>query len=141
MSVSYTYAGFGIRFAAALIDTFLFSVVFIPIALIFGPDDYYAIDQVGLTSFDLLMQLLFAVVYITFWVKLSATPGKILLKLKILDAKTGQQIRLSQAITRYLGYFVSAIVFCLGYIWIGFDARKQGWHDKMAKTVVVRVHD
>ncbi|MEO8407836.1 MAG: RDD family protein, partial [Oxalobacteraceae bacterium] len=36
------------------------------------------------------------------------------------------------------GYFVSALPFCLGLIWVGLDKRKQGWHDKLAGTVVVR---
>ena len=43
-----------------------------------------------------------------------------------------------QLIGRYLGYYVSMIPLCLGLIWVAFDARKQGWHDKLAGTVVVR---
>jgi uncharacterized RDD family membrane protein YckC len=39
---------------------------------------------------------------------------------------------------RYLGYFVSTIPFGLGLFWIGWDKRKQGWHDKLAGTVVIR---
>jgi uncharacterized RDD family membrane protein YckC len=39
---------------------------------------------------------------------------------------------------RYLGYFVSAIPLFLGLIWVGIDGRKQGWHDKLAGTVVIR---
>ncbi|MBD0189374.1 RDD family protein, partial [Acinetobacter baumannii] len=35
-------------------------------------------------------------------------------------------------------YIPSILVFCIGLIWVAFDAKKQGWHDKMAKTVVVR---
>jgi len=39
---------------------------------------------------------------------------------------------------RYIGYFVSVIPFGLGFIWIAFDSKKQGFHDKLAGTVVVR---
>jgi uncharacterized RDD family membrane protein YckC len=39
---------------------------------------------------------------------------------------------------RYFAYFVSTIPFCLGFLWVAFDKRKQGWHDKLAHTVVVR---
>ncbi len=39
---------------------------------------------------------------------------------------------------RYLGYFASTIPLCLGFLWIAFDKRKQGWHDKLAGTVVIR---
>ena len=45
---------------------------------------------------------------------------------------------LTQLVIRYLGYFVSTIPLGLGLLWVGFDRRKQGWHDKMANTVVVR---
>ncbi len=43
-----------------------------------------------------------------------------------------------QSIIRYIGYIPSILVFCIGLFWVAFDPKKQGWHDKMAKTVVVR---
>lgn len=43
-----------------------------------------------------------------------------------------------QAIIRYLGYFVAILPLFLGIIRVAFDPRKQGWHDKLAGTVVVR---
>jgi uncharacterized RDD family membrane protein YckC len=45
---------------------------------------------------------------------------------------------LGQSLVRYFGYFASCIPLFAGFIWIAFDRRKQGWHDKMANTVVVR---
>ena len=56
----------------------------------------------------------------------------------MLDEKTGQPLTLNQSVIRYLGYFASTIVLGLGFIWIAFDGKKQGWHDKMAGSVVVR---
>jgi len=53
----------------------------------------------------------------------------------------GQPIATGRAIVRYFGYilcFLSAILFCLGFLWIGWDSRKQGWHDKLANTYVVK---
>jgi uncharacterized RDD family membrane protein YckC len=38
---------------------------------------------------------------------------------------------------RYLGYFVSALPLGLGFFWVAWDKRKQGFHDKLAKTVVI----
>jgi len=29
----------------------------------------------------------------------------------------------------------------LGLVWVAFDRRKQGWHDKLAGTVVIRDYD
>jgi uncharacterized RDD family membrane protein YckC len=57
---------------------------------------------------------------------------------RIVDAKTGGKPSFKQEAIRYLGYFVSTFPLCLGLIWVGIDKRKQGWHDKLAGTVVVR---
>lgn len=54
----------------------------------------------------------------------------------ILDARTGGQPSNLQLLVRYAGYFVSMFALGLGFIWIGVDRRKQGWHDKIAGTVV-----
>lgn len=78
-----------------------------------------------------------ALVIILFWFFRSATPGKMLLKMRIVDADTGGKPSLLSFFIRYIGYFVSLIPFCLGFFWIGIDKRKQGWHDKMGNTVVI----
>ena len=78
------------------------------------------------------------VAVIWFWTAKQATPGKMLLSLRVVDAKTGNSLSVGQSLVRYAGYFVSAIPFCLGLIWVGIDSKKQGWHDKIAGTVVVR---
>ena len=57
---------------------------------------------------------------------------------RVVDAKTGGRLTVGQSIGRYLGYFVSTIPFGLGLLWVAFDPKKQGWHDKLAGTVVVR---
>jgi uncharacterized RDD family membrane protein YckC len=80
-----------------------------------------------------------AIVVILFWVYKSATPGKMILGLKIVDARTGGIPSTGQLIGRYLGYYVSTIPLLLGLIWVGIDVRKQGWHDKLAGTVVIRI--
>lgn len=53
-------------------------------------------------------------------------------------ARVGASLIDSVLIGRYLAYYVSLIPFGLGFIWVAFDGRKQGWHDKLAGTVVVR---
>ncbi|TCM61448.1 putative RDD family membrane protein YckC [Acinetobacter calcoaceticus] len=135
----YQYVGFWVRVLATLIDLFLSTVIILPFALMFGPADYYSADAMRMGPFDFIVQILSAAVYIVCWLKFAGTPGKLLLNLKILDEASGNPIRVSQAVIRYLGYFVSGMAFFLGFIWIGFDPKKQGWHDKMAKTVVVKL--
>lgn len=60
------------------------------------------------------------------------------IKAQIVDVKTGNKPSVKQSVIRYLGYFVSTIPFGLGLMWVGWDKRKQGWHDKLANTVVVK---
>lgn len=79
-----------------------------------------------------------ALVVLLFWIARQATPGKMAIRARIVDARTGEKPGLGQLLIRYLGYYVSIVPFCLGLLWVGFDARKQGWHDKLAGTVVVR---
>lgn len=140
MPVEYQYAGLWPRFLANIIDSFLYIVVMLPFGVLFNLPIYSDMSA-GYSRVDALLQLLLAVVYILCWMRYAATPGKMLLGLKVLDEKTGQKIGFSQALTRYLGYFVSALALGLGYLWIVFDPKKQGWHDKLAKTVVVREVD
>ena len=75
---------------------------------------------------------------IALWIKLGTTPGKMAIGAVIVDARTGAPASGGQCVVRYIGYFVSTLPLLLGFIWVGFDSRKQGWHDKMAGTVVVR---
>jgi uncharacterized RDD family membrane protein YckC len=55
----------------------------------------------------------------------------------VIDAVSGDAIGTRQALLRYLGYFLSILPLGLGFLWIAWDARKQGWHDKLAGTVVI----
>jgi uncharacterized RDD family membrane protein YckC len=59
-------------------------------------------------------------------------------KARIVDAESGGPLTTGQSIGRYLGYYVSLLGLGLGFVWVAFDARKQGWHDKLAGTVVIR---
>ena len=61
-----------------------------------------------------------------------------LLAAKIIDVRTGGCPSTTQFIVRYVMYFVSLLPLGLGFIWVAFDKRKQGWHDKLANTIVIR---
>lgn len=79
------------------------------------------------------------VAVILFWRNKQATLGKMAMRAKIVDADTGGVPSTRQDIIRHLGYLVSLLPLGLGYLWIALDSRKQGFHDKLAGTVVVRV--
>ena len=133
------YAGFWIRTGAVIIDTILVLIIILPVlTAIYGKD--YWVSELFIQGFwDVMFNyILPAIAVIIFWIYKSATPGKMATKLTIVDAKTGGKPSTGQFIGRYLGYYVSMIPFFLGFIWVGIDKRKQGWHDKLAGTVVIR---
>lgn len=79
-------------------------------------------------------------VYATLWWHyFAATPGKMICRLKIVDAKTGGPMGDWQSILRVMCYFVSAIPLGLGFFWIAIDKKRRGWHDLLAGTMVIRV--
>jgi uncharacterized RDD family membrane protein YckC len=133
------YAGFWVRVVASLIDTILLVLLTSPILyLIYGPDYFTDNDRLIAGGWDFLVTwVLPAVAVIVFWVYRSATPGKIIQGIRIVDAATGDKPSIGQLIGRYFAYYVSTFPLMLGFVWVAFDRRKQGWHDKLAGTVVI----
>lgn len=134
-----TYAGFWVRTGATLIDILLLLIITVPLLLFIYGGNYWTSETMVQGTWDIILNYVFpAIATILFWVYKSATPGKMATKLTIVDAKTGGKPTVGQFIARYIGYIVSMIPLFLGIIWVGIDARKQGWHDKLAGTVVVK---
>ena len=133
------YVGFRVRFGASIIDTIIVMAFTYPILyLIYGGEYFNSSASVQGGADFILSYLLPIVAVILFWIYKSATPGKIMLSVKIVDVKTGEKPSTKQFIIRYLGYYVSLMPLGLGFFWIIWDEKKQGWHDKMAGTVVIR---
>ncbi len=149
----YKYAGFWRRLIAYMIDGFIISVVFIALMFIAGVAFFAGTISGGsnawmvkignpeiMVSYTLwfwLFSTLINIAYFTYFHgSTGRTPGKMLLGLQVVSVD-GSRISFGIAFLRSVGYLVSSIVFCLGYIWIGFDKKKQGWHDKIANTVVI----
>jgi len=134
------YVGFWRRFAASVIDSVLLMLIVFPLALRIYGMDYFLDPRVLKGSADFLISWVMpAVLCIWLWVAWSGqTPGKRVMGARIVDAETGGPVSTKQAIIRYLGYYVSMLGLFIGFFWVGFDPKKQGWHDHMAGTVVVR---
>ena len=135
------YVGFWKRFLAALLDVFLILLITLPfLFLIYGSDFVQdSAEDASNSSFDILVNyILPAFVTILLWKYFQATPGKMVFKATIVDKTTGGKPSLGQLIIRYLGYIVSMGPIGFGFIWIAFDKKKQGFHDKLANTVVVQ---
>lgn len=135
----YEYAGFWARVGAALIDTILVAFLTIPLLRMVYGSGYWESERLVVGPADFIISwLLPAVAVIVFWVARGATPGKMAISAQVVDARTGNKPTTGQSIGRYLGYYVSTIPLGLGLLWVGIDPKKQGWHDKLAGTVVIR---
>jgi uncharacterized RDD family membrane protein YckC len=131
------YAGFGPRALAFLLDAVIITVIVVPI-MVLG----FGVQEIPTEhSWELLVFLAVAAAVIAFWRAFGATPGKIALGLKIVDAASGARPSLGRLALRFLGYFVSAFPLYLGFLWAALDRRKQGWHDKIARTIVINSED
>jgi uncharacterized RDD family membrane protein YckC len=138
-TVDLEYVGFWPRVGASIIDTILIGIVIWPILTALYGESYWTDEAFVKGPTDFLLSWVFpAIAVIIFWVARQATPGKMAISAKIVDAKTGLKPSTRQYIVRYLGYYLSMLPLFLGILWVAFDGRKQGWHDKLAGTLVVR---
>ena len=152
------YAGFFIRFIASFLDTLFLAlpigvVVYflsggewfdfaqyqqnMQLALSGNPD---ALNNQPTTSFkwEMIFELAVLAVTIIFWEKWSGTtPGKRLVGIKIVDAKTLKNISNKQAIIRSLGYIPSTLLLGAGFLMVLFRKDKRALHDLLADTIVI----
>lgn len=133
------YVGFWLRAWAAVADTVMYLILAWFLLMVFARKSArFALETTGSTADILINYLLPLVIVVALWVRYGTTPGKQLIGAKIVDATTGQPLRLGQALVRYFGYILSCLPLFAGLVWVAFDRKKQGWHDKLANTVVVR---
>jgi len=126
-------AGWFTRFLAILIDGIGLAIVGGILTNILAAGDPMSASSQGI-------QTLIGVVYFCyFW---SSYGGGQTIGMKALNIKVvktdGTQLDIVGAFLRYIGLFISCIALFLGVIWAAFDAQKQGWHDKIAGTYVVK---
>ena len=139
-ATSARYAGFWIRVVAFLVDAVIIGIIVS--ALSVGRAGMVTWDHwLELTSWRNFIDTVASFAYFTLlWSTVGGrrTVGMRLLGLRVVGPD-GQPISYGLAVIRWLGMLLSAAVILLGFIWVAFDARKQGWHDKIASTFVV--HD
>ncbi len=135
-------SGFWRRAAAVGVDAlWLFCLAGAVSWLLFGSPLMYEWDARAVLGSWLLRDALPALVSIGGWWRFGATPGKVLLELRVVDARSGGRPGLGRCLVRYIGYFLSALPLGLGFVWMLFDRRRQTWHDKLARTRVVLVEE
>ena len=140
------YAGFVTRMMAYLIDSAIVSIaVFITIwatewivnlfainLLLFSEDRSWQMSLALAAGLFIAIRLLYD---IGFWLLTGQTPGKRVLGVRVVRTD-GKRLNFGNALRRSIGYIVSGILF-LGYLWVLFDNRRRGFHDKLAGTMVV----
>lgn len=133
-------AGFWIRVVAYIIDTLAIFVVGFMVGLVLGLATAGGGDTTGATNLATgLVYLLSIVYFIYFWSGSGGgrTPGMRVLGLKVVRTD-GSDLTVTQAVIRVVGIFVASLPLGLGLLWVAFDKDKQGWHDKIASTFVVK---
>ena len=147
-------AGFFRRAAAGVVDGFILTAVFlildvgVAIALRqplprlsqLGPDYLLdvAVNGDALAAIGLALLAILAFLYFFMFHALRGqTPGKRLVGVRVIDAY-GKRPSFLRALGRTAAYVPSALLFALGFVWIGFDREKRGLHDRLADTYVIR---
>ena len=143
------YIGFWVRLVAFIVDDIILAALFFLLSFIFGFSGqeshfwkitvhYRGGDDLAMT---ILFNVIFAALFLGYFVFLTgrygATLGKMLLRIKVVGEDYNPISYGTAALREILGRIICAIFCYLGYIWVAFDKRKQGWHDKIAKTYVV----
>jgi uncharacterized RDD family membrane protein YckC len=134
------YAGLGRRLAALLIDIILAAAVTTCALLAWMTITGEAYDS-GTRLFQRAAaggSLLTLVLTVTLDAWLQGTPGLRLMDCRLVDARSGQSIGLYRSVTRTLGLILAILPGLLGLLWIYWNKRRQGWHDLLAGSVVIR---
>ncbi len=153
-----TYAGFGARFVALLLDGVVFLAVFSLLNLVFPvslpaftsscPSMSYMMEAVGDFLVPLFLRSFLGLVIVAGYSivlvgKYGATVGKMALGLQVVR-EDGTPVSYGTAVVREflvkcLLYGIIFYIAWLGYLWAAWSRRKQAWHDKIAGTVVVKI--
>jgi uncharacterized RDD family membrane protein YckC len=141
------YASFWIRLVCWIIDNVIVGIALFVFFFVLGIVVGIAAVSTGSepnttsTSVSFVANLIYFVLYagyfIYFW-GMGQTPAMRWFGVYVADANTGTAIGFGRAGVRALGYVISVLPCYVGLIWAAFDSRRQGWHDKIATTVVVR---
>jgi len=143
-----TVIGFGRRFAATLIDGLLIAFLSVIIIGVFGflsiivaSFNPYSDSNTFNILFIVSTLLVSVLYYVGMWARSDGqTIGKSTLGIRVIRTD-GSSISVGRGLLRYVGYIINGVIFSLGFIWVAFDRKRQGWHDKLAGTYVISVDD
>jgi uncharacterized RDD family membrane protein YckC len=151
------FAGHGARLGAYILDAILVGAVITLLLIVmtvifFGSlewsidangdfvvgDTGAAVAAIGLFTLGAVVVSLISLLYFPFfWARGGATPGMRVAGIRVVSDRDGSRIGWGTAILRLIGFWISAAVFYLGFVWILIDSRRRGWHDLIAGTCVI----
>ena len=129
----------GARFGAGFINWIILRVVAAVVTAVAGVQAGGLVGDLSIGGSALVLaydvaRLLYSPL---FWAFRGATPGMMATGIRVVR-EDGGRVGLGTAFLRLLIVILGAIPFFLGWLWVFWDPRHQGWHDKVAKTLVVR---
>jgi uncharacterized RDD family membrane protein YckC len=140
-------AGIPIRFAAVLLDGVVPLLIAIPVVVVASivslglpslPGDAMQIVIVFTVLLTYVGLMCYSALVLAMWAY-GLTPGMWILGIRVIKFDTARPAGFWRMVLRQtIGQWISAILCYLGYIWALIDANKQCWHDKIAKTLVIR---
>lgn len=136
------YAGFWVRFVASFIDQIVVGIAGALVGVIAGILMVGAGTDPESVGAQVLLQLVGVLINLAYFAGMEssdaqATLGKMAMGLKVTDVY-GRRISFGRAVGRTLGKILSGLLLGIGYLMVAFDDRKQGLHDKLASTLVMR---
>lgn len=133
------YASFWLRMGASALDSVWVIALTLSLGWLVYGMMYFESEALIKGNADIFISFILPfILTMAFWLYKSATPGKILLGMIIVDADTLQAPSKRQLTIRYFSYYLSMLPLFLGFFWVIWDDRKQGWHDKLAGTLVIK---
>ena len=151
----FSYAGFLSRYLAFFVDSFFILVINLILLTIIGKNLFLSILKLNsyeemtkyMNNYEfflnyflvlIILILVISIYFVFFWLNSNGfTPGKKIMAIRI-QKLNNRKINFKDAVIRLFGYFLSSLGLYLGFYWIMWDKKKQGWHDKLAKTIVVK---
>ncbi len=149
----YIYAGLWRRLLAALIDCIIICITILivkaitavlPVAILLAAGEdagnqFLKLTYDSIQFFDMISPIIITWLYSALFesLKTQATIGKLALRLKVTDLN-GSRISFLRASLRYLGKILSALILFVGFIIIAFTKNKQGLHDMISGTYVIK---
>jgi len=126
------------RAFAYTIDEILISVLFLVIYFGQIPRDASYEETINLLNGLFTYIILLKIIYQTFFVwAYGATPGKMLVKIRVISTIDLGNPNMLYSLNRALIRIVSESLFYIGFLWAFTNPKRETWHDKIAKTLVI----